>query len=307
MKYSTFNYKALLAIIVGIMLGAFQASTFAAEAGIVTGGTQGTYYAFGNDIKRTCSGLQQFNVLESAGSLSNIERVLGNPDSQYGIVQQDALLYKTMDGTQPDAKKTKEKLKMIFPLYNEEIHVLVPANSPLNSLQALAGKKVVVGVNGSGNWVTAQIMQAKTEIAWLPVEIAPQEAVKQPGAFDAIIAVGGKPLSYLRNDPNWKLISISHPALEGFYSNTSIPEGTYAGSKTRVNTYGVKSILVTFDYKNQFQQEIAQLTQCIATKLAGGGGTGTHAKWREVDPSTYTEVKWPVSPIALRYLTKQAK
>jgi hypothetical protein len=71
----------------------------------------------------------------------------------------------------------------------------------------------------------------------------------------------------------------------------------YAWSKTPVRTYAVKNVLVTFDYKTQFQKEIGGLTSCIVKNLDALQETG-HEKWREVDPHSYTKVKWPVHAVS---------
>jgi TRAP transporter TAXI family solute receptor len=289
--------------IAAMILAVLSISFAWADVGIATGNPSLTYFKIGNDIKNVCKD-SHVTVYESSGSLVNIERVLEDKRTQYAIVQQDALAFKALDD-----KKTKEKIKMIMPLYNEEIHFVV-ANPNIKSLKDLVGKRVVIGTEGSGNWVSSQIIKAKTEIEWVDVLVSPTEGINKMllGGADAMFVVGGKPVSLLQNigaeaKGKLRLVSMSHPALDDFYIKSSITEGMYAWSPGRINTYAVKSILVTFDFKSQYQNDISKLVGCITNNLGKLQSDG-HAKWREVEPSDYKLVKWPVHPAAERFLSK---
>ncbi len=283
----------------------FIAKEASASVGIATGSPTGTYYQIGNDVKKLCaSAAMPITVYESTGSLSNVERVLDDKLAQYAIVQQDALAYKALS----DAK-AKQKIKMIFPLYNEEIH-LVSANPNITSLQSLAGKRVIVGTDGSGNWVTSQIIKAKTGIQWTDVELSPDQGLAQLllGQADAMFVVAGKPVKVLTGlnaaSGKLKLVNMSHPALDSFYIPTVIPDTTYEWNRKRTQTYAVKSILITYDFKSQYQKEIENLTSCIVKNLDNFQSGSYHAKWREVDPSDYKSVQWPIHPVAEKFLQK---
>lgn len=277
-----------------------------ADVGIATGSLTGTYVKIGQDIQNACEKTVNISVYETAGSLSNIERIFSDKRIQYGIVQQDALAYKALTDS-----AMMSKIKMIFPLYNEEIHLVARSNSGINSIEDLAGKKVSVGQENSGNWVTSQIIKAKTGIEFTEVNLDNTAAVKAllNGTIDAAVIVGGKPMSVLQDvgqsgTGKLKLVAMKHPALEGFYINSTVPEGLYAWQKTAVKTYAVKSILATFAYKNPvMDKEITALTRCIVGHLDDLQATG-HTKWREVDPESYKQVKWPIHPSAQRELDK---
>lgn len=93
-------------------------------------------------------------------------------------------------------------------------------------------------------------------------------------------------------------------------SAKSIPSSTYPalqGGQT-VSTYKVRNGLITYNYRNQYQAEIAQLVTCITKKLPelkkGIGGSGkdgkAHAKWLDVDPFDIDRLAWPVHPAAAK-------
>lgn len=287
--------------LVAIVALGLAGSAFA-DMGIATGSTSGSYYRLASEIQSTCKSKVGIKVVESAGSLSNIERIISDPQVQYGIVQLDALVYKKL---QDDA--VTKKIKMVFPFYKEEIHIV--GRTGITNFSQLAGRKVAIGAQGSGNWVTSQIIASKTNIKWTPVEVAPNDGITQlaNGSVDAVVVVGGKPYPALRDlgpfaTGKIQLISLQHPTLDGFYSKAMIPEGIYPWQKTPVQTYAVQSILATYDYKSPvMQKDIGNMVSCTINNLNKLQATG-HPKWREVDPSDLKKVNWPVHPAALRML-----
>jgi TRAP transporter TAXI family solute receptor len=288
--------KTLIALIA--LTAAFSAH---ADVGLATGSSSGTYYAIGQDIKRTCTNIN-VQVYESAGSLSNLDRIFADSKVQYGIVQSDALVYKDLSD-----HILMQKIKQIFPLYNEEINIIVNTKSGINKFEDLAGKKVVIGSSGSGNWVTANIIKAKTGIQWTDVEEQPAQSMVGlvTGEYDAAIVVAGKPIKFFQDlgasaANHVKLIPFTNPAVEGFYVRSSVPEGIYAWQTKPIQTYAVKSVMATYDYKNPVMgQEIGKLVSCIVKNLPQLQQTG-HPKWKEVDPLQIDQVNWPIHPEALK-------
>ncbi|MCI5139331.1 MAG: TRAP transporter substrate-binding protein, partial [Candidatus Electrothrix sp. AR1] len=115
----------------------------AVDMGIVTGGTKGTYMRIGYDISKLVEqhGVH-LKVHPSNGSLDNIADVYERKDVQLGIVQSDTLASIRSSGDS-ELKNITEKIRMIFPLYNEEMHLI--ASHSINSFADLEGKKVAIG------------------------------------------------------------------------------------------------------------------------------------------------------------------
>jgi TRAP transporter TAXI family solute receptor len=289
----------------GVILGS---SAYArADVGISTGSSSATYYQMANDIKRVCPSIN-ISVYESAGSLSNLDRIFSDSKVQYGIVQQDALIYRNLSDP-----TSMSKIKQVFPLFNEEISLVANVKSGINSLNDLAGKKVVIGQQGSGNWVTSNIIKSKTGIRWTDVEQAPDQSIVGliSGQYDAMIVVAGTPVKLLTNlgasaKGVVKMVPMSNQALDDFYIRASIPEGIYAWQTTPVQTYAVKSVLATYDYKNPVMaKEIGDLVTCIVKKMSDLEVNG-HPKWKQVSPKSIEQVKWPIHPAALAAIKKNA-
>src|SRR4029450_7595335 len=97
----------------------------AEDVGIITGSDKGTYYQFGLDVQRLVkeSGIN-VTVHPSKGSIENIFAVYQRPGVQLGIVQSDVLAFVAKVQSDPVLQRIAKKTKMVFPLYNEEVHLL---------------------------------------------------------------------------------------------------------------------------------------------------------------------------------------
>jgi TRAP-type uncharacterized transport system, periplasmic component len=95
------------------------------KMGIITGGEKGTYYQFGLDLQKLMRLSEiTLNVYNSKGSIENVFAVYQRPGIQLGIVQSDVLAFISRLQTDQNLIKIAKKTRMVFPLYNEEIHVL---------------------------------------------------------------------------------------------------------------------------------------------------------------------------------------
>src|SRR5262245_36991209 len=93
--------------------------------GLITGGEKGTYYQFGLDLQKLVKqGGINLAVYPSKGSVENLYAVYQRPGVQMGIVQSDVLAFVSRVQNDPVLKRIATKTKMVFPLYNEEVHLL---------------------------------------------------------------------------------------------------------------------------------------------------------------------------------------
>ena len=117
----------LVGVGVGIVLCATagQAALAAESLGLITGGDKGTYYQFGLNLQALVKpqGID-LTVYPSRGSVENIYAVYPAARHQMGIVQSDVLAFVFRIQTDPVLKRIARKAKLVFPLYNEEIHIL---------------------------------------------------------------------------------------------------------------------------------------------------------------------------------------
>jgi TRAP transporter TAXI family solute receptor len=272
----------------------------AAPVGIASGQPSGTNYPMAADIAKVCStAASPINNVESEGSLDNIGKIYSDKKVQYGIIQVDAVEY--MKGQ--DAKMM-EKIVMVFPFFSTEIHLIAKDGSPITSLASLAGKNVVEGPEGSGTWVTVQVIKQLTGIKWNAIKASQTDGFDQvmAGKADAEFIVAGAPVALLTKKSGFKLIPISSPKIDefGLYTKALVPSGTYPSIKTSLSTYKVDNVLATFAFKNQYGPEISALVSCLASNIDKlQTADGFHPKWRDVNPLDIDRIKMPSHPAAV--------
>ena len=288
--------RSVLAAALGLALstGGISAQTF--ERNIMTGGPQGTYVKVGRDIAALGAecGLE-LNVVESAGSLENFVGVRNRRNTQFGIVQSDVLEYlKTFEANDPEVQKAVKGVRIMFPLYNEEIHVL--ARTDIAGVKDLAGKKVAVGKKDSGTFLTATLIMDILQVkAGARLDINPDEALPKllSGEIDAFFYVAGAPAALFSGDTidktKFHLVPITEAPLLATYTLSRIEAGTYSFQDKPVDLIAVKAVMMTYDYdvkRNAYHRDscrtVSDFSNLIVTGLDKLKATG-HPKWKTVD------------------------
>src|SRR5262245_35292829 len=206
-----------------------------AELGVITGSEQGTYYQFGLNLQRLVKphGID-LRVYPSNGSIDNLYAVYQRPATQLGIVQADVLAFVTRLQSDPVLSQVVKKTKMVFPLYNEEVHLL--ARAGIASFEDLADRRVAVGRTGSGTYLTVRLLFKVSEITpreMVPIDTAEALAELKAGRIDAMFYVPGYPMKLLAeqaSDPiGLALIPITNTRITELYPRADSPAGPDAG------------------------------------------------------------------------------
>jgi len=281
--------KGLVGLIAVIFLVIAAANVgFAQEMGIITGGEKGTYYQFGLNLAELVkpSGIK-LSVANSSGSVENIYAVYRRPRTQLGIVQADVLAFVAKVQTDPVLKRIAKKIKMVFPLYNEEIHLL--GRRDITDFDDLAGKRVAIGQEGSGTYLTVRLLFEISDVTPREmVTIGTDEAVTQlkEGKIDAMFYVAGLPVKLFTENVSQgdglALIPIMNKSILEFYPSTVIPANTYTWQSEPVNTVAVKAVLVSFDFRRNHCENVGKLARILYDNLAWLRENG-HPKWKFVD------------------------
>src|SRR5579885_3674855 len=188
------------ALLLLVSVGSLNAGYADEPMAIVTGPKTGTYIAIGHDIAAVAEHAGLFlQVKSSDGSIDNIRRINSNENAALGIVQSDVLGFMARSRN-PETMRMAEHLRMVLPLYHEEVHVL--ARKDIQSFAELENKKVVIGEDGSGHMLTSINLFAMTGVT--PSELikkSPPDGVLDllDGKVDAVIFVGGKPVKLFKN------------------------------------------------------------------------------------------------------------
>jgi TRAP transporter TAXI family solute receptor len=271
-----------------VLLGGARAVSAAEEMGIITGGDKGTYYQFGLDLQKLVkpAGID-LKVHTSKGSIENVYAVYQRPGVPMGIVQSDVLAFVSRVQTDPVLQRIARKTKMVFPLYNEEIHLI--GKKGIADFDDLAGRRVAIGRDGSGTYLTSRLLFRLSEVApseMVPIDTTEALAELKAGRVDAMFYVAGFPVKLLREDVAEKdqlaLIPITNKSILEFYPQAEIPAGTYAWQPTAVTTAAVKAVLVSFDFRRRDCDNVGRFAQIMSKNLDTLQKSG-HAKWKAVD------------------------
>jgi uncharacterized protein len=292
--------KALVAALVGACLAVLglvsPLNAQGIERNILTGGPTGTYIQFGRNIADAAAKCGvSLNVRESAGSLENFLGVRQRRHTQFGIVQSDVLEYlNTFAAEDSDLARAVAGVRIAFPLYNEEVHVL--ARRDIGSLQDLTGRRVSIGVEDSGTFLTASLVLDLAQVVPSDrVTLNADDSLRLllAGEIDAFFYIVGAPSTIYQSpliDPQqFHLLSITDPTLQAVYQVTSIPGGTYPFQPEQVDVIAVKAVLMTYEYnprRNAYHYEsckaVSDVVHVISKQFRDLQQNG-HPKWQQVD------------------------
>ena len=223
-----------------------------------TGGTAGTYYAFGGILGQYMKnkGGVDVTVVSTDGSKANIQGIdIG--DYQLGTVQSDVMAY-AWEGSKSFADEGAiNTFRVIGGLYAETVQ-LVTMDPSIKSVADLAGKAVSIGAPGSGVYFNA--IDVLTAAGLSEEAIKPQylsfadstEGLKD-GKIDAAFIVAGAPtpaITELTTTNDAYLVPIDGEIGEKvlascpYYTSLAIPAGTYKGQDQDVTTVTVKATMI---------------------------------------------------------------
>jgi uncharacterized protein len=260
----------------------------AEDVGIITGSDRGTYYRFGLDLQNLMK-TRGFNlaVHPSRGSVENIYAVYQRPGVQMGIVQSDVLAFVSRVETDPLLKLIARKTKMVFPLYNEEVHLV--GKRDIASFDDLTGKRVAIGREGSGTYLTARLLFKLSDVVpaeMVPIDTGEALAALRAGRVDAMFYVAGYPVKLFTDDvteaDQLAVIPITNKSVVEFYPTVELPARAYSWQNAAVHTVAVKSVLVSFDFRRKDCETVGRFAAVIARQMSWLVENG-HPKWKAVD------------------------
>ena len=223
-----------------------------------TGGTAGTYYAFGGILGQYMKnkGGVDVTVVSTDGSKANIQGIdIG--DYQLGTVQSDVMAY-AWEGSKSFADEGAiNSFRVIGGLYAETVQ-LVTMDPSIKSVADLAGKAVSIGAPGSGVYFNAiDVLTAAglSEDAIKPQYLSFADSTEglKDGKIDAAFIVAGAPtpaITELTTTNDAYLVPIDGEIGEKvlascpYYTSLAIPAGTYKGQDQDVTTVTVKATMI---------------------------------------------------------------
>ncbi len=271
---------------------------------IVTASERGTYIQIGRDLASVVApdaGID-LEVLPSVGSAENVQRLRHEAGVRLAMVQSDvyqAFLDQAQGGL-AEAGALIQPLRVVMPLYNEEIYFIARADSPLNSIHDIRDARINVGPLRSGTAMSATTLYRllfgaplpDAQASFLANEDALVKLVSEK-TLDVVVVVAGQPAKLLADMKPEARQLIKLLRFDAAHPSSAQVLKTYFRATVRAASYpnllaedvpglAVKAFLVTYDYKLASSSErLAAFARSLCRnfgKLQAGG----HPKWREV-------------------------
>jgi TRAP transporter TAXI family solute receptor len=295
-----------LASIAALFALAQSAPALAAnEYKIVTASERGTYIQIGRNLAEfVAPGADiELEALPSAGSAENVRRLRFEPGVKFALVQSDvyqAFLDQAASGN-ADAAAMIRPLRVILPLYNEEIYFIVRADSDLNFIHDIRNAKINVGELGSGSALTTTtlyrlmfgtpIPQAST--SFLSTEDALVKLITDK-SVDVVAVIAGQPAKLLVDMKPEARNLIKLLKFDPGQPESQAALKTYVPATVRASSYpnlladdlpalAVKAFLVTYDFSSRATEDsLRRFARSLCQNFAVLQEKG-HPKWREVE------------------------
>ena len=247
-------FLVLLCILTAFMSGCGKEDSFK----FGTSGAGGAYgeiaLALADSVQKETDGMR-FDVQVTAGSAANV-RMLSQNDLDLAIAQADIIDY-AYYGT-GTFRKSYRGYAAVAGLYTEACQIVVGADSDINTIYDLEGKKVSIGEAESGTEQNAtQILETyglnKSFVNEINLDYRDACDQLKSGKIDAFfctLAPGSSVIRDLAAEYDIRLIGLSDTATQslveayGFYTKYTIQKGTYPNQNEDVNTIGVTAVLL---------------------------------------------------------------
>ena len=280
---------------------------------LATGGTGGTYYPFGGAIANIWNTkIENMNVTAQAtGASAENLRLINKGEAEYAIVQNDVMDY-AYNGTDLFAGEKLANIMTIGTLYPEVVQIAVSKDSGIKSVADFKGKRISVGDAGSGVEFNAkQIMEGYgltfDDIKKSNLSFKESAEGIQNGTLDGCFVTAGVPnaaLQELAFTAGLTLVPVDGEAAKkicekyGYYTQTTIPGGTYKGTDDDTPALAIKATLAVNSKLDE--QTVYEMTKALFENL--NELATAHAKGKEVSAkAAVTGVSVPFHPGAKKY------
>jgi TRAP transporter TAXI family solute receptor len=260
---------------------------------VVSGNVNATYLSIAYDMSAVLDNGDEFRVLPviGKGGGQNIKDVRFLKGVDLGITQAPILnAYRKSN----EIGAFDDKIVYLAKLFNEEMHVVVRADSGITMIDQLAGRKVNFSDVGSGTQVSSREIFSKLEIQVQEVNMGQADAFEKlkSGEIAATILIAGKPTGStqrLKAADGFRLLPVPYrKALQAEYLPATLTSADYPGliePGQTVDTIAVDAVLIAFNWPKGTDRyrRIQAFVDQFFPKLAEFQKPPRHPKWRETN------------------------
>ena len=274
------------------------------DIGLVSGISTGRYHKMADDLVKL-AGQHQLPLVnrQTLGSEDNVRRLVSTENAGVGFVQSDVLDW-MRHSTGSNERRQAELLRLVLPLYPEEIHVL--ARRELGTLADLEGKRVLTPAGSQGSRYTAENLLRAAQVR--PASQDGSQPLPEAlcsvllGRADAVVFVQGKPVDSLVKLEEFRhhaatplnrvhLMPLDVSAKRVGYEVARLDASDYPWLSAPVKTLSVQAMLMAVDFSDQrtpYQKrrcrQIKQLAELVKAQLPTLRPPEYDSKWLAVDP-----------------------
>jgi len=298
--------KRLVAALVAFSLYLHGGALGAAAQFKMVTATEGADFQLGHDLARFVAPAAdiELEVFASGNSAENLRRLRSEPGVKLATVQSDVyqtFLDQAARGNAAAAELVRP-LRVVVPLYREEIHFIARADVPYDYLHEIRDARINLGPRGSDTATTIGSLYlllfgkplSATQASYLSHEEALIKLTTDK-TVDVVGIVAGQPVG---------LLAIMKPAarryikllrLDPAHASSRVVLRRYLPATVRAESYpsllsadlpapAVRVYLVTRDFRDHYtEHRLILLGRSLCRDIAALRAKG-HTKWQEVEP-----------------------
>ncbi len=229
---------------------------------LAAGREGGTYHAVGASMVPVLEKKDiHLSVMESEGSYQNVKDLTSGV-VDLALAQMDVLAYfsNLAERNDADAKQILDSVQVLFPLFIEQVHIVVRDEMKFGTLRDFKGRRVEMGELNSGSYISTQVilhaMKLDQVANFLPKHAPPEAAFRavKESRSDAMFYMAGAPAAlFAKKFPGpatfkTKFVSLSLvdlKVLTPYYQTVIIPAGTYPEQTKAIQTVGTWAVLLS--------------------------------------------------------------
>lgn len=258
-RFATYTGVGLLGLS-SLTTGAVQAQEFIT---IGTAGQTGVYYVVGQSVcqlvnRGTAEHDFRCTAPATGGSIANLNGIRAG-DFNFGVVQSDWQYHAYNGSSTFEEAGANENLRSILSAHADIVTIVARADSGIEQLADLRGKKVNIGNPGSGSRATAEVLLETIGIGVDELALASElKSAEQSAALcdnkiEAMMFSAGHPVGNIKEATvscDTVFLQVEGEAIDQliddtiYYSKAEIPAGMYKGQPDTIHSYGPLATLV---------------------------------------------------------------
>jgi TRAP transporter TAXI family solute receptor len=274
-------------------LGSLGERVNANTIAVISGNLNATYVTIAYDMSAVLDNGDDFRVLPviGKGGGQNIKDVRFLKGVDLGITQSNLLGYYKRNN---EIGPIDDRIVYIAKLFNEEMHLIVRADSAITSIEQLAGKKVNFSDVGSGTQLSTREIFGLLGVAAQEVNMGQGDAIEKlkSGVIAATVLIAGKPaasMAKLKAQDGFRILPVAYAKpLQAEYLPATLTPEDYPGliaPGQKVETVAVGAVLIAFNWPKGTDRyrRIQKFVDNFFPKLAEFQKPPRHPKWREAN------------------------